>query len=347
VSSSYIEARNHHFEAEAPRGMRITRGNLASDKGQDADQGFLRRIHLYLPTAGEAGGSTAKLSLRVSGRGFMVEAWIPALLVSLALAWAYTKAETLLESPTSAPSLFLLLPGVIATYLSRPDRHALTSRLLSAARLTLMFSGLFALLAAGYVAFLGRPIKHTDITKQEVYDAHRALGILLALSVVALVILLVVWARTGRPLSASKKLALRWWRGTTTPLRSFLAGRYEHSFQTNLAVDNLYDKVETLVLDQVDDREGTAITLASPPFELAIEHVGGPVSADIKLQFQRLGTERSEVTCLIEAPGKGGRVLGWRFGVSFLSLQLSRSLRKALVEDEFPGSASPASIVPD
>lgn len=81
ISSSYIEAQNHHFEAVAPHGMRIAQARLASDASNDEHgDGLLRRLHLYLPSSERAGGALAKVDLRVSARGFLRDAWLPALL---------------------------------------------------------------------------------------------------------------------------------------------------------------------------------------------------------------------------------------------------------------------------
>ena len=64
-------------------------------------------------------------------------------------------AKNIAENPTSAPALLLLLPGLIASYVARPDQHALTTRLLNFARRLLLFTGGIAYVCATVVALDG------------------------------------------------------------------------------------------------------------------------------------------------------------------------------------------------
>ena len=164
VDVSLIEARSFHFEAIAPPGLKITEARL-SDNEQDEpvrEEGFLRRVHLYRPGAEGAGAGTAVLWLTVSGPGFIGGAWIASLLTLGALGACAIWAENIAANPTSAPALLLILPGLIASYIARPDQHALTTRLLSGARRLLMFSAFLAYLAAGRVALSGGTPKTLD-----------------------------------------------------------------------------------------------------------------------------------------------------------------------------------------
>jgi len=157
IDTSLFEARSSHFEAEAPRGLRISEARLTDNEHTDAvrQRGFLRRVHLYRPRAEAAGAATAVLWLVVSGGGFVGGAWLSALLTFGALVACAATAGSIAANPTSAPALLLVLPGLIASYVARPDQHALTTRLLSFARLMLMFSALCAYVAAAKVALGG------------------------------------------------------------------------------------------------------------------------------------------------------------------------------------------------
>lgn len=155
VDSSFIGAQSFHFEAHAPVGLRIASAVLASDRPPKSDEGMLRRAHLYLPNAENGQAATAGLDLRVAGSGFVRDAWLASLLVTTAIAACLKWADNIVRDPSAAPALLLLLPGLIATYLGRPDRHGLTQRLLAWTRRTLMASALFAYVTAARLALAG------------------------------------------------------------------------------------------------------------------------------------------------------------------------------------------------
>jgi hypothetical protein len=160
IDSSWIAARNFHFEAEAPPGLRIADATLADDyEPATRDGGFLRRVHLSRYEASQAGAGTAILDLRVNGQGFVGGALLASGLVMAAVFGCLLHAENIAKSPTSAPAALLLLPGVIATYVGRPDQHALTTRLLSCARWLLLMAGLAAYGCAAIVALGGEKPK--------------------------------------------------------------------------------------------------------------------------------------------------------------------------------------------
>jgi hypothetical protein len=169
VDSPLIEARTYHFEAEAPPGLRIAEAKLSDDGHDEAveDRGFLRRVHLYRQDAAVAGAGTALMRLRVTA-GFGSGALIAAFLTTLALFACAVFADKIATNPTSAPALLLILPGLIASYIARPEQHALTTRLLAGARLLLLLSALLAYGAAAKLALSGGPVE----TQKEV--AHRA-----------------------------------------------------------------------------------------------------------------------------------------------------------------------------
>jgi len=156
VDSPLIEARTYHFEAEAPPGLRITEAKLSDDGHESSvkDHGFLRRVHLYREDAAQAGAGTAVMRLCV-GASFGSGAFLSAALTTAALLGAAVFASNIATNPTSAPTLLLFLPGLIATYIARPEQHPLTTRLLWGARRLLLGIALLAYAAAARVALSG------------------------------------------------------------------------------------------------------------------------------------------------------------------------------------------------
>jgi hypothetical protein len=233
VDSSFVEARNHHFEAQAPNGLRIVEAQLGSENDAVRDTGFLRRIHLYLRNAERAGGTTAKVYLRVSAQGFIQSAWLPALLVSLALAGAYAKASEIAVNPNAAPALFLLLPGLIATYVGRPDLHALTSRLLGLARRLLLLSALAAYVVAGTVASLGATAAvGSPEAADRTHTLHVVAAVALLVSLVPLLVLVVARARADALASKAWAWARRRWRSWADATAIIRQRRFEFAWET-------------------------------------------------------------------------------------------------------------------
>jgi len=160
VDSPLIEARTYHFEAEAPPGLRITEAKLSDDRHRIPvkDHGFLRRVHLYREDAAYAGAGTAVMRLCV-GASFSGGAFMSAALTTGALLGAALFADKIATNPTSAPTLLLFLPGLIATYIARPEQHPLTTRLLWGARRLLLAIALLAYTAAARVALSGGQVQ--------------------------------------------------------------------------------------------------------------------------------------------------------------------------------------------
>jgi hypothetical protein len=203
VDSPLIEARTYHFEAEAPPGLRITEAKLSDDRHKVPveDNGFLRRIHLYRQDAARSGAATAVMRLCV-GAGFGGGAFMAASLTTGALVGAAVFAEQIATNPTSAPALLLFLPGLIATYIARPDQHPLTTRLLWGARRALLAIALIVYLAAGRVALSGGQAtgalahKRTDALRLWLYPSAGVSALLLAA-------LAVTYVRVRRPKNGS------------------------------------------------------------------------------------------------------------------------------------------------
>lgn len=324
ITSSYIEAQNHHFEAVAPHGMRIAQAQVASDSDDDRAAGFLRRLHLYLPGSERGGGALAKVDLRVSARGFLRDAWLPALLVTGCLAGAWIRAEEIVANPNSSPSLFLLLPGLIATYLSRPDRHALTSRLLSTARIVLMGTALFAFIAAGYVAFLGPVSTDQGVIEDRTEDMKILLGGLVALSAFASLVLFLARGRA----SNNGQAVLRWLRykisQALSPLRQIWSGRFSFQFESEMAAESSYKDVEKVVNAIVATRDVEVIKQRTPYEYELVRATWGPTALHLKITVSRL-FRGSRVTCEGRGPSQR-RFPGWRIGVWWVGYRLWRKM---------------------
>jgi hypothetical protein len=157
IDSPRIEARSFHFEAEAPSGLRISKAQLTDSEHPEpvTEKGPTKRVHLYREQAATAGAGTAILSLDVAGPGFVSGAILASSLTLAALIGCLVRAPEIAGNPTSAPALLLVLPGLIASYVARPDRHALTTRLLSFARWLLLTVAFCAYIAAARVALAG------------------------------------------------------------------------------------------------------------------------------------------------------------------------------------------------
>jgi hypothetical protein len=207
VDSPLVEARTYHFEAEAPPGLRITEARLSDDGHPDpvVDDGFLRRIHLYRDDASRAGAGTAMMWLRVSSN-FAGGALTAALLTFLALTACSVFAEKIATNPSSAPALLLFLPGFIATYIARPDQHALTTRLLSTARTLLMGVAFIAYVAAARVVLSGGAA-HGTTAVADATDGLRWWLIPLAFLAFCLMVALSITYARGRRPAGNRKAA--------------------------------------------------------------------------------------------------------------------------------------------
>jgi hypothetical protein len=196
LDQPFVEARSYHFEAKAPTGLRVHRASLSDDReGVDTTYGggLKRRVHLYRRQSHAAGAAVGTLALRVSSDGFLTGAWLSAALVTAALLICDLSAEAIARNPTSAPALLLILPGLLASYVGRPDRHAMTSRLLSAARNLVLLCAVAAYTAGVVVALTGKSTDDDDVVAERVGHLHAWLTGATALTAVLCVLLAVSW----------------------------------------------------------------------------------------------------------------------------------------------------------
>jgi hypothetical protein len=166
--------------------------------------GDRHRVHLYLDDALKARTVVPYVQFRVRGPGFVGAAFLTSLLIVGSLTVAWRETPTLVNASTSAPSLLLLFPGLIASYLARPA-HALVTRLLNLARWALVGCAGLAYLAAGRLALI-----------TSTHPAHESglklwLGLSAALAAVLSAALFASW-RLPMPLNSKPRRAWRAWR---------------------------------------------------------------------------------------------------------------------------------------
>ena len=199
--------RGHNGEADSRLDVELNGFNGDGSENLrrvDADheaEGELRRVHLSRYEAAYAGTDTATLDLRVSGPGFVGGALPACALVVGALLGCLIQVHTVARFPTSAPAGLLVLPGIIATYVGRPDGHALTTRLLLFARWLLLLAALAAYGCAAVLG-LGEAPKTGVPATQRVGELEIAFWVGLGLALIAF---------TG--LAVGRLLANQWVRG--------------------------------------------------------------------------------------------------------------------------------------
>lgn len=235
VDTSWAEAGSFHVEVEAPPGTRIVEARVADDEAAVPVKqvGFMRRVHLYRPAAYNAGAASTPLRLVVSGYGFVSGATVAAIFGLAALFAVHRSADEIAANPTSAPALLLLFPGLVASYVGRPDQHALTTRLLAAARYLLLWCGFMAYVAAAVVALGGGAVHDARARDERVQELQTSMEILIALSAAAFLGLAVSW------------LASRWWlragvRRSVTWLGALRTDAFEETHCVPLPPANAY-----------------------------------------------------------------------------------------------------------
>lgn len=242
VDSSFIGAQSFHFEAHSPAGLRIDGADLASDRPSKSDEGMLRRAHLYLPKAEKGQAATAVLDLRVAGSGFVRDAWLASLLVTAAIAACLIWAENIVQDSSAAPALLLLLPGLIATYLGRPDHHGLTQRLLAWTRRTLMSSALLAYATAARLALAGPAPENIDIDG-DVAALRCFLWVTLSLAAAASGVLVLARIRSDHLVSGGMERIRTVLKRLSKRAREVLRGEFAFEQDVGEEPDQIADRV--------------------------------------------------------------------------------------------------------
>lgn len=154
-----ITAGRYQLDVQAPPELRLTQVALAQSREKRSlkTSGFRRRAQLYVDQVHDARGALARFGLRVSGRGVLAGALVAALLVFISIAACIRFNEEIAKGSGSAAPLLLLLPGIIATYVTvRGDQHELAVRLLAVPRWILLCAGVAAYYSAGAIALIGK-----------------------------------------------------------------------------------------------------------------------------------------------------------------------------------------------
>src|SRR5581483_2034278 len=87
-------------------------------------RGFTRRAQLYFKSAHAVTSGGAFVGLRAERRGLVAGSVIASFLIAVTLGVFWRDADAVSRS-SSATSLLLLAPGLVAAYLARPGEHAL------------------------------------------------------------------------------------------------------------------------------------------------------------------------------------------------------------------------------
>lgn len=157
----YAGARSYHFELYAPEGLHILEAGLRDDSIPRV-HGVRRRVHIYAPSANKRRTISLFIQARARAR-FTTGVVLTAVLVAAVFFASWQGAEHLAGRPLSAaPSLLLLFPGVLATYLAR-EEHPIAARMLRLSRYLVLAVALLAYVAAVRLALVDRQTTAEDI----------------------------------------------------------------------------------------------------------------------------------------------------------------------------------------
>jgi len=145
----FIGASSFHFELTSPEDLQVIEAGIGSDEPWAKDA---HHVHLYQPEAEAEKSTVVFAQFRVRGASFSGAALIATVIAAI-LALAWSRAAELATSASSAPTLLLLFPGLIASYLARPT-HPLVERLLNLARFALLGSAAAAYAGAARLALI-------------------------------------------------------------------------------------------------------------------------------------------------------------------------------------------------
>jgi hypothetical protein len=167
-------ANSQHVEVEVPREVEIPTVRLLaidpefvwnepSSTGRGGPGAGYRVVEdgrgasakIYLSDALVPRQGSLRVDLRIARRGFVSGSIAAAGLIAATLWFFVFASASLLDHPTSAASVLLLVPGLLVAYLLRPGEHLLSKRLRDPMRGLLAFDGLLVLIAAGVYLSLG------------------------------------------------------------------------------------------------------------------------------------------------------------------------------------------------
>jgi hypothetical protein len=196
----YAGARSFHLELFVPDGVQIIEAGLREGTIPRVS-GPRKRVHLYIPHAEKSRTVAAFAQTRITGQGFTGSAFVAALSVSAVILAAWLLRDQYAGLAVGAgPSLMLLFPGLIATYLARAE-HSFVTRHLRVARWVLVVSATLAYVAAARLAILN--------TKTTPAELRAFFEPMFWISTVPTAMLLLSWRLPAR-LSSRWRRPFRW-----------------------------------------------------------------------------------------------------------------------------------------
>jgi hypothetical protein len=167
--------------------------NVASniDTYRQFSGGPRRSVHLYQPRSHQIAGGTTWFAMRPERGGLLFGATAAALLITAMMTLFDLDTDAVVRQPSSASSLLLLAPGLVAAYLLRPGEHAMARRLLRAARLFLIVASATTFAAAAVLVSLypeTKPNGPPPTASDELQGALCGLAIGAAVSLVLLIV---------------------------------------------------------------------------------------------------------------------------------------------------------------
>jgi hypothetical protein len=186
-------AETHHVQVIPPPNVEVTEAGLTSRRpceliraavgstaptGGDTYRQFrggpVRAVHFYQPRSHQLASGATWVALRAERRGLLFGAAIAALLITAMLGFFGLVTDAVVRQPSSASSLLLIAPGLVAAYLLRPGEHAMARKLLSAPRVFLVLGAAMAFAAAAVLVALypEAPTTITTTTTSSSTPAH-------------------------------------------------------------------------------------------------------------------------------------------------------------------------------
>ena len=212
-------AETHHIQVIAPPNVEVTEAGLTSRRPSELIRtavgqatpaardtyrqfrgGAVRAVHFYQPRSHQLASGATWIALRAERRGLLFGAAFAALLITAMLAFFGLVTDPLVRQPSSASSLLLIAPGLVAAYLLRPGEHAMARKLLSAPRLFLVLGAAMTFAAAAVLIALYPEASFVGSQPRASNDLEWSLRGLAGGSAVALLLLTasVILPRAGR-----------------------------------------------------------------------------------------------------------------------------------------------------
>ncbi|HEX8082942.1 MAG TPA: hypothetical protein VF529_01550 [Solirubrobacteraceae bacterium] len=150
VTPSATKTQSYHCELLPPPGLEFTRARLDPGPGQSSDSAYeddggAGRAHVFASGLGWSASPSAVFFMRTLRVGFLRSALMTALLTTGLLFAGRERLTEVSSEVEASATVLLVVPGLLAAYLSRSGEHALASSMLVGVRLMLLVAGLCAL----------------------------------------------------------------------------------------------------------------------------------------------------------------------------------------------------------